>query len=46
MDVVFGTADRITVLSQGRVLAEGTPDEVRADPSVRAVYLGTDDVAG
>jgi branched-chain amino acid transport system ATP-binding protein len=46
MDVVFGTADRITVMSQGRVLAEGTPDEVRADPSVRAVYLGTGDVAG
>lgn len=46
MDVVFGTADRITVLSQGRVLAEGTPEEVRADRSVREVYLGTGDVAG
>ncbi|MEK6721005.1 MAG: ABC transporter ATP-binding protein [Chloroflexota bacterium] len=45
MDVVFGTADRITVLSQGRVLAEGTPEEVRADPSVREVYLGTGDAA-
>ncbi len=46
MEVVFGTADRITVLNQGRVLAEGTPDEVRADPSVREVYLGTDDAPG
>lgn len=46
MDVVFGTADRITVMSQGRVLAEGTPEEVRADRSVREVYLGTADAEG
>ncbi|MGH2746088.1 MAG: hypothetical protein ACRDLY_11870 [Thermoleophilaceae bacterium] len=41
MDVVFGTADRITVMHQGRVLAEGTADEVRADARVREVYLGS-----
>jgi len=40
MDVVFGIAQRITVLDQGRVLAEGTPDEVAADRRVRAAYLG------
>ena len=40
MDVVFGHADRVLVLDRGRVLAAGTPAEVRADPRVRAVYLG------
>ncbi|MGH2987685.1 MAG: ABC transporter ATP-binding protein, partial [Solirubrobacterales bacterium] len=40
MEVVFGTADRVTVMHEGRVLAEGTPDEVRADARVREVYLG------
>jgi branched-chain amino acid transport system ATP-binding protein len=40
MDVVFGIAQRITVLDQGRVLAEGTPQEVGADRRVRAAYLG------
>ncbi|MCS6890726.1 MAG: ABC transporter ATP-binding protein [Rhodovarius sp.] len=40
MDVVFRHADRILVLDRGRPLAEGRPEEVRADPRVRAVYLG------
>jgi branched-chain amino acid transport system ATP-binding protein len=40
MDVVFSTAQRVTVLAQGRVLAEGTPDEIRSNPAVREVYLG------
>jgi branched-chain amino acid transport system ATP-binding protein len=40
MEVVFSTAQRVTVLAQGRVLAEGTPDEVRSNPAVREVYLG------
>jgi ABC-type branched-subunit amino acid transport system ATPase component/ABC-type branched-subunit amino acid transport system permease subunit len=40
MDVVFGIADRITVLHHGRVLAEGTPADVRANPEVQAAYLG------
>ena len=42
MDVVFRVADRITVLHYGEVISEGTPHEVRADPTVRANYLGTD----
>ena len=41
MDVVFGTADRITVLHEGRVLAEGTAAEVRSHAAVREVYLGS-----
>jgi branched-chain amino acid transport system ATP-binding protein len=40
MEVVFSIAHRITVLHQGKVIADGTPDEVRRDPDVRRVYLG------
>jgi len=40
MDVVFSIAQRITVLHQGHVIAEGAPAEVRSDPEVRRVYLG------
>lgn len=40
MDLVFGLADRITVLNYGRVLASGTPDEVAANAEVQAAYLG------
>jgi branched-chain amino acid transport system ATP-binding protein len=43
MDTVFALADRITVLDHGQVIANGTPDEVRHDPQVRAVYLGEDE---
>jgi branched-chain amino acid transport system ATP-binding protein len=42
MDVVFAVADRIMVLHQGRVIADGSPAEVRADRQVQAVYLGED----
>lgn len=40
MDVVFGHADRILVMSRGRLIAQGPPEAVRADPEVQAVYLG------
>ena len=42
MDVVFGFADRVIVLDRGRIIAEGTPAAIRADPRVQAVYLGAD----
>ncbi len=41
MDVVFRHADRVIVLDRGRMIAAGTPLEVRADPQVRRVYLGS-----
>ena len=40
MDLVFRFAERISVLVDGTLLTEGTPDEVGRDPRVRAVYLG------
>lgn len=41
MDVVFGRADRVIVLNRGRLIAAGSPAEVRANEEVRAVYLGS-----
>ncbi len=40
MDVVMGLSDDIVVLAGGQVLATGTPDEIRANETVRAAYLG------
>ncbi len=40
MEVVFSIAQKIAVLHQGRKIAEGTPEQVRADPEVRRIYLG------
>jgi len=40
MEVVFGFASRVIVMHLGEVIAEGAPEEVRANPRVREVYLG------
>jgi branched-chain amino acid transport system ATP-binding protein len=40
MEVVFQIAQKIAVLHQGRIIADGAPEEVRSDPEVRRVYLG------
>jgi branched-chain amino acid transport system ATP-binding protein len=43
MDIVFGISQRVTVLHQGRVIADGSAAQVRADQQVIAVYLGGDE---
>ena len=40
MSVVFGLADRISVLVYGELIASGPPDEIRGNPAVREAYLG------
>ena len=40
MHVVFSLADRVTVLAQGRIIADGTPEEVRGSAVVQEAYLG------
>lgn len=42
MDTVFGLSDRVTVMHQGKVIADGPAAEVRADSAVMAIYLGTE----
>lgn len=46
MDVVMELAHRITVLTFGKVLATGTPDQIRANPAVQEAYLGSDSAGG
>jgi branched-chain amino acid transport system ATP-binding protein len=41
MDIVFGHADRVIVLDQGRVIAQGTPGAVRSNEKVKEIYLGS-----
>lgn len=41
MDVVFSYADRIIVLARGRLVAQGSPEEIRQNPKVQEVYFGT-----
>ena len=40
MDALFELAQKITVLQEGRVLVEGTPDEIKNNPKVQEAYLG------
>jgi branched-chain amino acid transport system ATP-binding protein len=42
MDAVFSLADRISVLVYGRIIATGTPQEIRANADVKRAYLGED----
>ena len=45
MDAVFSLADRVSVLVDGRILATGSPSDIRADSQVRAAYLGDEEFA-
>jgi branched-chain amino acid transport system ATP-binding protein len=42
MDVVFALCDRITVLHLGKMLADGKPEDIAADPEVRRIYMGSE----
>jgi branched-chain amino acid transport system ATP-binding protein len=44
MHVVFSLADRISVLAGGRIIAQGTPDEIKNNPKVKEAYLGEEEV--
>jgi branched-chain amino acid transport system ATP-binding protein len=43
MKLVFSLADRVIVLHIGQIIAQGTPEEIRANPEVMEIYLGTED---
>ena len=44
MNAVFALADRISVLVYGRLMVTGTPDEIRGNEEVRAIYLGEEEI--
>jgi ABC-type branched-subunit amino acid transport system ATPase component len=44
MDLVFEVAERILVLHNGRIIAQGMPEEIQSDPTVREIYMGSNDM--
>ena len=45
MDVALRVADRVIVMADGVIVAHGTPDEIRHDPLVHAIYMGSESIA-
>jgi branched-chain amino acid transport system ATP-binding protein len=43
MELALGLADRVTCMHNGAKIAEGTPDEIKADSAVHEIYLGRKD---
>ena len=43
MEMAFSLAEKVTVLHEGRIFAEGSPDEIKADPRVKEIYLGEEE---
>lgn len=41
MEVALKVAERVVVMSDGRIVAEGSPEDIRADPLVHEIYLGS-----
>lgn len=46
MDLVFGMAERIIVIHYGKVIADGIPEEIKADPRVKEIYMGIEEGTG
>jgi branched-chain amino acid transport system ATP-binding protein len=44
MNVVFGIADRIKVMHQGRMVFQGNPEEAKASEEVQSIYLGEEEI--
>ena len=45
MDLVFNLADQIMVLGSGQIIARGTPHEIQANPKVKEIYLGSEEIS-
>ena len=46
MDVALRVAERVTMMHNGRIFKQGTPDEIESDPEVQELYLGHGDNGG
>ena len=45
-DLVFKLAEKVMVLYYGKIIAQGTPEEIQNNPQVKEIYLGSEEEAG